>query len=68
MKGHFARWYSTEVKEGLDQRLEVANVKIDLRASVVKPLRGNWFMMAISSLKNNKELIQSGFERTGIKE
>ena len=30
MKAHFTGWYSTEVKEGPDQGLDVANVKIDL--------------------------------------
>ena len=34
MKAHFARWYSTEV---LDQGLEVANIRIDLRALVLSP-------------------------------
>ena len=32
MKAHFARWYSTEVNESLDQGFEVANIRIDLRA------------------------------------
>ena len=47
MKAHFSRWYSSEVKEALDQGLEVADVKIDLRASIVKPLHGNWLMTTL---------------------
>ena len=50
MKAHFACWYSTEVKESLDQGLEVANIRIYLQASVLKPLHGNWLLTTISSL------------------
>lgn len=66
MKSHFARWYAAEVKEALEQGLEIANVKVDLRASTVKPLHGNWLMMAFTYLKDNKQIIQQGFEKTGI--
>ena len=55
MKAHFSRWYSTEVKEALEQGQEIANVKVDLRASIVKPLHGNWLMMAFSFLKEKKD-------------
>ena len=68
MKAHFARWYSNEVKESLDQGLEVANIRIDLRASVLTPLHGNWLITAISSLKDKKEVIQTGLERSEIME
>ena len=30
MKAHFYHWYSTEVKEALEQGQEIANVKVDL--------------------------------------
>ena len=62
MKAHFGRWYSTEVKESLDQGRDVANIRIDLRASVLKPLHGNWLITTISSLKDKKEV------RSGIME
>ena len=41
-------------------------MKVDLRASTVKPLHGNWLMMAFTYLKDNKQIIQKGFEKTGI--
>ena len=65
MKAHFARWYSTEV---LDQGLEVANIRIDLRALVLKPLHGNRLITTMSSLKDKKEVNKRGFERSGIME
>ena len=61
MKAHFYHWYSTEVKEALEQGQEIANVKVDLRTSIVKPLLGNWLMMAFSFLKEKKDIIEKGF-------
>ena len=66
MKSHFSRWYATEVKEAPEQGLEIVDVKIDLRASIVKP---SWLMMSFYSftyLKNNNDLILKGFEKTDI--
>ena len=54
MKAHFSCWYSTEVKEALEQEQDIANVKVDLQASTVKPLHGNWLIMAFSFLKKKK--------------
>ena len=68
MKAHFARWYSTEVTKSLDQGLEMANIRIDLRVSVLKHFHGNWLITDISSLKDKKEAIERGFERSEIME
>ena len=54
MKVHFARWYSAEVKEDLDQGLNVANLRIDPGVSALKPLHRNWLITAIFVLKNKK--------------
>ena len=66
MKSHFSRWYATEVKEALEQGLEIANIKVDLRASIVKPLHGNWLMMSFTYLNDNNDIILKGFEKTDI--
>ena len=65
MKAHFSCWYSTEVKEALEQGQEIANVMVDLRASIVKSLHGNWLMMALSFLKEKKDIIEKEFEKSG---
>ena len=39
---------------------------IDLRASIVKPLHGNWLMMTFSFLKEKKDIKEKGFEKSGI--
>ena len=46
----------------------MAGIKVDLRASVVKPLHGNWLMMALASLQLKNDVIKKGFEKSGILE
>ena len=63
MKANFSHWYANEVKEALDQA-----TKVDLKAivTVVKPLHANWLVMSISPLKSKSDIIQRGFEKSGI--
>lgn len=47
--------YYNEVKESLDQGLDLANImRIDLRALVLKSLHGNWLISTILSLKDER--------------
>ena len=66
IKANFSRWYANEVKEELDQGINIQDLKVDLKASVVKPLHANWLMMSLSSLKSKSDIIQRGFEKSGI--
>lgn len=66
MKTIFSRWYANEVKAGLDRGMEIDDLKVDLRASVVKPLHANWLMIAISTLKNKTDSILNGFVQSGM--
>lgn len=68
MKNSFSRWYAEEVRQALDQGRELQDVKVDLRASLMKPLHANWLMLAISNLQEKSDLIRSGFEKSGILE
>ena len=68
MKANFSRWYANEVKEALDQGINIQEIKVDLKATVVKPLHANWLMMSISSLKSKSDIIKRGFEKSGILE
>ena len=68
MKANFSRWYANEVKEALDQGINIQDLKVDLKATVVKPLHANWLMISISSLKSKSDIIQRGFEKSGILE
>ena len=68
MKSNFFRWYAGEVKEALDQGVALQDVKVDLRASLIKPLHANWLMLAMSALQDKSDMIRRGFEKSGIVE
>ena len=50
MKALFSEWYAAEVQSTLSDNVSLANVKVDLRASTVKPLHTRWLINAISEL------------------
>ena len=50
MKEHFSRWNADEIKTALDQGASLDKVKIDLKASLIKPLQGNWLITTITTL------------------
>ena len=66
MKSSFSRWYADEVKQALDQGVSLDNLKVDLRANLIKPLHANWFMLAMSTLQHKPDAVCRGFEKSGI--
>ena len=56
MKSSFSRWYSEEVRQALDQGVAISNVKIDMRASIVKPFHANWEISTITILLEKRTL------------
>ena len=66
IKNSFSRWYAEEVKEALDQGVAVNDVRVDLRATVVKPLHANWLISTITTLSDKKDTIRKPFETVGI--
>ena len=68
MKDSFTRWYANEVKQALDNREAIQVIKIDMRASVIKPPHANWLINAITILKNKHAVLTKGFEASGISE
>ena len=60
MKNSFSRWYAEEVREALEQKVAINNIRVDLRATVVKLLHANWLISAITTLKgHDKETIRN---------
>ena len=66
MKNSFSRWYATEVKEAMDCGVNISEIKIDLKASLMKPLNANWIITAITTLSESTELIRKPFQTVGI--
>lgn len=66
MKSSFSRWYSEEVRDALDRGVAIKDLKVDLRASTIKPLHANWLISTITILGEKKDLIKKPYEQIGI--
>ena len=60
----FQDWYASKICEQLDGEGET--VPIDLRLSVVKTLGARWMMKLYDYLKFKSEIVQNGFNSSGI--
>ena len=67
MKNSFARWYA-EVREAMGHGNAIEDIKVDLRASLIKPLHANWVISAISVLAVRTDTLKKPFEKIGIVE
>ena len=56
MKNSFSRWYAEEVREAMELGVAINDVKVDLRATVVKPLHANWLISSLTALSNETDL------------
>jgi hypothetical protein len=61
----FSSWYAQDLKIKLDNGLNVEDVKMCLRLSVVKPLHAEWVITTMSTLKKKEEVGQQGFRLAG---
>ena len=66
LKQEFSRWYAIEVQEAMRQGVTISNIKVDLRASLMKPLHANWLMSVISTLSEKHDAIRKPFDTVGI--
>ena len=66
MKRSFSCWYADEVKQALNQGVSLDNLKVNLRASLIKPLHAKWLMLAMPTLQENTGVFHIGFEKNGI--
>ena len=49
-----------------NNRAAVEDIKVDLKASNIKPLHANWLINVISSLSQNTSVLKAAFEKPGI--
>ena len=54
MKKRFAEWYTDSIKSALDAGESLENVKVDLKASAVKPRHANWLISVQQQLSGMK--------------
>ena len=63
LKQEFSQWYASEVQQALKQGVAISEIKVDLRASLIKPLHANWLM---NTLSDKCDTIKKSFETVGI--
>ena len=68
MKDSISRWYSDDVRAAMDEGQSVSDIKVDLRASVIKPLHANWVISAITTLSDKQATLKKPFDTIGISE
>ena len=66
LKQDFSRWYASEVQEAMRPGIPISDIKVDLRASLINPLHGNWLMSTICTLSDKCDAIRKPFETVGI--
>ena len=62
MRSKFQTWHASKVAEQLEE-VSVANVKVDISATVIKPECASWL---ISTLQNLQQRPVNGFKGAGI--
>ena len=63
IKQSFHSWYAEEVQSQLQSSVPVHEVKVDVRASIIKAKSINWF---ISVCKKRPDIVINGFKKAGI--
>lgn len=66
IKQCFHSWYAQEVQSQLQSSVPVHEVKVDVRASIVKAKSINWFISAWESIKTRPDIVINGFKKAGI--
>ena len=59
---------ANEVKEAMDCSLDINDIRVHLKASLMKPLHANWIMSTFSILTERWDSIKKLFETVGITE
>ncbi|KAI8522099.1 hypothetical protein Bbelb_018530 [Branchiostoma belcheri] len=67
LKASFVKFYADTFARERKEGREVANVKVDLKLSTLKPLHANWLLGAFDRVGNDSAAIERGWERTGIR-
>ena len=62
----FNQWYAGEIYKCIRDQQKLNEIKIDLRASVQKPIHAKWLVTAVEKISRNQDLIRSSFQAAGI--
>ena len=69
MRKHFVTYYSQTVKQQLDSGVQLDDVEVDIRLSVIKPLHAQWLVNVynfFTGTGKGKAIIAKGWKKAGI--
>ena len=60
----FSEWYAEQVTQQMAKGIDVYDVKVDTKLTVMKPVHEKWLVGLYDHLGNSRNLILKGFEHT----
>ena len=64
LRQQFQEWYATQICQQLQSEDE--SKPVDLRLSIMKPLKAKWLVMLYDYFKSREDIIKNGFKGAGI--
>ena len=59
-------WYSNEIRQQLEQKIEPHKIKVDVRIARLKPLHAAWVTKFYDHIQVNEEIVLNGWRQSGI--
>ena len=68
MKGMFSTWFTRQISRGLENGVELDDIEVDYRLSILKPLHAKWLVELCNHMftDEGKEIVANDWKRTGI--
>ncbi|XP_057304911.1 uncharacterized protein LOC130641912 isoform X1 [Hydractinia symbiolongicarpus] len=70
MKQKFLKWYTAKIMQALDAGKPLAEIEVDLKLSIVKPLHAKWIIEVYNQMtsEEGKKVCLKGWQVSGIKD
>ena len=68
IKGMFSTWFSRQISLGIENGVELEDIEVDYRLSVLKPLHIKWLVELCNHMSTAevKEIVTNGWKKAGI--
>ena len=68
MKGKFNTWFSRQISLGLENDVELDDIGVDYRLSVLKPLHAKWLVELYNHMSTDEgeEIVANSWKKAGI--
>lgn len=70
MKEKFSEWYTAKIMQALDAGKPLAEIEVDLKLSIIKPLHAKWIMEVYNHMtsEEGRKVCLKGWQVSGIKD